>query len=180
MNGDVDEAEPDNGDAVVPQPEPPSRYGALLTHSRGQAVVHPTRDTWLEVARSARGEGFDHLTDITAVDFLAYKAGRDLPAGIKPERFEVVANLSSMAGRQRIRMRVQVPEDDPTLPSLFDVWPGSETPEREVYDMFGVVFIDHPDMCRILMPDDWVGHPLRKDFAVGRIPVQFKDEGMRR
>ncbi len=180
MSGQPDEAEPDGGDDVVSRPESLTRYGAPLTHSHGQVVIHPTRDTWLEVAESARVEGFDHLTDITAVDFLTYEAGRDLPDGVEPERFEVVATLSSMASRERIRMRVQVPEDDPTLPSLFDVWPGSETPEREVYDMFGVVFVDHPDMCRILMPDDWVGHPLRKDFAIGRIPVQFKDEGMRR
>ena len=76
--------------------------------------------------------------------------------------------------RQRIRLRVQVPGDDPTCPSLFSLHPGTEAMEREVFDMFGVVFEGHPDMTRILMPEDWVGHPLRKDYDSGRIPVQFK------
>ena len=69
---------------------------------------------------------------------------------------------------------MQVPEDDPTLPTLFTLHPGVENPEREVFDMFGISFTDHPDPSRILMPDEWEGHPLRKDDAVGRIPVQFK------
>ncbi len=72
-------------------------------------------------------------------------------------------------------MRVQVPESEPTLPTLFDLHPGTEAMEREVYDMFGISFDDHPDMTRILMPEDWEGYPLRKDYAVGSIPVQFKD-----
>ncbi len=172
-------AEPDGSTETEDDPTPPAplRYGAPLTDSRGQAVVHPSRDTWLEVAEAALNDGFDHLTDVTAVDFLEYPGRRDLPDGVEPQRFEVVALLSNIATRERIRMRVQVPVDDPTVPTLFDLWPGSETPEREVFDMFGISFVDHPDLCRILMPDDWVGHPLRKDYAVGRIPVQFKDQG---
>jgi NADH-quinone oxidoreductase subunit C len=71
-------------------------------------------------------------------------------------------------------VRVQVPESEPTVPSLFDVHPGTEAMEREVYDMFGITFDGHPDLSRILMPEDWIGHPLRKDYAVGQIPVQFK------
>ena len=67
------------------------------------------------------------------------------------------------------------PADDPTVPTLFDVHPGTEAMEREVFDMFGIVFTDHPDLTRILMPEDWEGHPLRKDYEVGAIPVQFKD-----
>jgi len=170
----------DSEDDAAEQSGDPTRYGAPLSDSFGQAVVHPSRDSWLEVASEALADRFDHLTGVTAVDFLTYGVARDLPAGIEPERFEVVALISNISSRERIRLRVQVPEDDPTLPSLFDLWPGSETPEREVYDMFGITFVDHPDMCRVLMPDDWVGHPLRKDFAVGRIPVQFKAEGTSR
>jgi NADH-quinone oxidoreductase subunit C len=69
---------------------------------------------------------------------------------------------------------VQVPEDDPVVPSLFSVHAGTEALEREVFDMFGITFTDHPDLTRILMPEDWIGHPLRKDYDSGRIPVQFK------
>ncbi len=64
--------------------------------------------------------------------------------------------------------------DDPVLPSLFDLWPGTEAMEREAFDMFGIRFDGHPDLTRILMPEDWIGHPLRKDYDVGAIPVQFK------
>ena len=71
-----------------------------------------------------------------------------------------------------------MPEDDPTLPTLFDLHPGTEAMEREVFDMFGITFTDHPDMTRILMPEDWEGHPLRKDYAVGSIPVQFKSDAV--
>ena len=91
-----------------------------------------------------------------------------------PERFEVVVNLLSLAERRRVRVRVQVPESDPRLPSIYELHPGSEAMERETYDMFGIVFDGHPDLSRILMPDDWEGHPLRKDYGIGRIPVQFK------
>jgi NADH:ubiquinone oxidoreductase subunit C len=97
-----------------------------------------------------------------------------LPDAIERERFELVVVLISHDRRERIRLRVQVPESDPRMPSLFGVFPGAEAPEREVYDMFGITFDDHPDLNRILMPEDWEGHPLRKDYAVGRIPVEFK------
>lgn len=176
--GEVDE--PDEPEEVEPKPGPPTRFGAPLSESNGMATIHPEPEQWAEVAEAAREDGFDHLTDVTAVDYLTYAAPRQLPAGIEAQRFEVVAHLSKMSTRERLRLRVQVAADDPTIPTLFDVWPGAETLEREVYDMFGIVFDGHPDMSRILMPDDWTGHPLRKDYAVGRIPVQFKDEGMKR
>ena len=153
------------------------RYGAPVgadRPSRGQAVVHPSRSQWCDVAAAARTDGFDQLIDLTAVDYLTYGADRSLPEGVQPERFEVVAGLMSHARRERLRMRVQVPADDPTLSTLFDLWPGAESLEREVFDMFGIVFAGHPDMSRILMPEDWSGYPLRKDYDSGQIPVQFK------
>jgi NADH-quinone oxidoreductase subunit C len=101
--------------------------------------------------------------------------GRELPAGVVAERFEVVVNLLSLSRRERVRVRVQVPDSDPYCPSLFDVYPGTEAMEREAYDLFGVVFSGHPDLSRILMPEEWEGHPLRKDYGVGRVPVQFKE-----
>jgi len=112
--------------------------------------------------------------DLTAVDYLAFP-DRTLPADVVAERFEVVVNFLDISAGRRIRVRVQVPGDDPTLPTLFDIHPGTEAMEREAFDMFGITFTDHPDLSRILMPEDWEGHPLRKDYEVGSIPVQFKE-----
>lgn len=137
------------------------------------AVRHVARDDYLATVKALADEGYVMCVDLTAVDYLAHR-DRVVPDGVVAERFEVVVNLLDMRHRRRTRLRVQVPESDPTLPSLFDVHPGTEAMEREVFDMFGIAFTDHPDLTRILMPEDWVGHPLRKDYAVGRIPVQFK------
>ncbi len=155
-------------------PEPLREHGALVTVSRGQKVLHTTRDDLRRLVGALTADGFGQLIDVTAVDYSAAERARQLPDGVAPERFELVVNLLSHARRERVRIRVQVPAEDPHVPSLFDLHPGSEALEREVYDMFGIVFDDHPDMSRILMPEDWIGFPLRKDYAVGRIPVQFK------
>ena len=141
--------------------------------SRGQAVVFVPRDRYLAVMKQLVDDGFTMCVDLTAVDYISHP-GRSLPEGVQAERFEVVANLLSMQRRERLRVRVQVPESDPVLASLFDLHPGTEAMEREVFDMFGISFSGHPDLTRILMPEDWDGHPLRKDYAQGRIPVQFK------
>jgi NADH-quinone oxidoreductase subunit C len=139
-----------------------------------QVVLHVARDEYLETVKRLVDDGYTMCVDLTGVDYLE-RPGRELPDGMVAERFEVVVNLLDMRGRRRIRLRVQVPEADAVLPTLFDVYPGTEAMEREVFDMFGVEFTDHPDLTRILMPEDWIGHPLRKDYAVGRIPVQFKE-----
>jgi NADH-quinone oxidoreductase subunit C len=150
-------------------------HGAPVTSSAGQRVVHPGRDELHTVVRALRDDdGFNMCLDVTGVDYLSYEADRGLPEGIAAERFEVVVTLMSHSLRERLRLRTQVPEADPTVPSLFDVHPGTEAMEREVFDLFGIAFEGHPDLTRILMPEDWVGHPLRKDEAIGRIPVQFK------
>ncbi|MGI9624454.1 MAG: NADH-quinone oxidoreductase subunit C [Acidimicrobiales bacterium] len=165
------EAETNDDEAAVAAVE--HRYGAPVSESRDQQVIHPTRDHLIEVVESIRDDGFEMCIDVTAVDYLEHP-NRELPDVVQPERFEVVVGFISHKNRARLRLRVQVPEDDPTLPSLFDLYPGTEALEREVYDMFGIVFVGHPDMTRILMPEDWRGHPLRKDYEVGAIPVQFK------
>lgn len=154
------------------QPDEPTMHGALRADSCGQVVLHPSRDQYLAVVRALLDETFAICADLTAVDYLLHM-GRPLPASIAPERFELVVNLLSIERRQRVRLRVQVPESDPSVPSLFDMYPGTEAMEREAYDMFGIRFTDHPDLTRILMPEDWDGHPLRKDYDQGRIPVQF-------
>lgn len=163
------DAEPET---VVAEPE--LLHGAPVTWSRGQVVLHPSREDYVALVRQLRDEGYFTCLDLCCVDYLGYTASRDLPVGIAPERFEVVVMLINHTDRARLRLRVQVPVDDAVMPSLFQVHPGMENPEREVFDMFGLDFTGHPDMSRILMPDEWEGHPLRKDYDVGRIPVQFK------
>ncbi len=140
----------------------------------GQRVAFVDRDRLVETVRTLRHEGWIQCLDVTGVDYLT-SPRRSLPAGVAPERFEVVVTLINHTLGERLRLRVQVPEGDPEVPSLFNEHPGSEAMEREVFDMFGISFSGHPDLTRILMPEDWKGHPLRKDYAVGRIPVQFKD-----
>jgi NADH-quinone oxidoreductase subunit C len=150
------------------------RRGVPVTSSGNQEVLHPTREQLVDLVRALRDDdGFVMCAEVIGVDHLTYPADRGLPDGVEPERFEVVVLLRTAAG-ERLRLRVQVPADEPTCPSLFDVHPGTEAPERETYDLFGIRFDGHPDMTRILMPEDWDGHPLRKDYEVGQIPVQFK------
>jgi len=132
---------------------------------------------YLKTITALRGEGFEMCVDLTAVDYLTHP-GRsispEVASQITLERFELVVNLLSLSQRRRVRLRVQVSETDPVIDSAFDVYPGTEAMEREVFDMFGIKFNGHPDLTRILMPEDWQGHPLRKDYAQGNIPVQFK------
>ena len=157
----------------MPVDEDALLHGCPLVESRGQQVLFVGRDRYLEVLRLLTDEGFAMCVDLTAVDYSKFM-DRDLPEGIDAERFEVVVNLLDVSARRRMRVRVQVPESEPVVPSLFDLHPGTEAMEREVFDMFGIAFIDHPDPSRILMPEDWIGHPLRKDYETGSIPVQFK------
>ena len=167
-------AESEAAESAGPEPETEELHGHPVTWSRGQKVVHPGREDLVSLVKTLRDEGWLMCLDVTAVDHLLNEAPRRLPAGIEAERFELVVVLISHNERQRLRLLVQVPEDDPVVSTLFELHPGTEAMEREVFDMFGIRFDGHPDLTRILMPEDWDGHPLRKDFAVGRIPVQFK------
>lgn len=148
---------------------------APLTWSRGQEVVHPTRAGYFATVSAFKDAGYVTCSDLCAVDYLTAKDRRPLPEGIASERFEIVVSLLSIERAQRIRLRIQVPESDLSIDSLFYLYPGTENMEREVFDLFGITFNNHPDMTRILMPPDWEGHPLRKDFGVGRVPVQFRE-----
>jgi NADH-quinone oxidoreductase subunit C len=154
--------------------EPALLHGLPLEEVRGQPVVHATPSSYLALAKALADEGYGMCHDLCAVDYLGHP-GRTLPAGMAAERFEVVVTLQDLGRARRIRIRVQVPEAEPVVPSLFDLWPGTEAMEREAFDLLGITFDGHPDLTRILMPEDWVGHPLRKDYDTGRIPVQFKD-----
>jgi NADH-quinone oxidoreductase subunit C len=132
--------------------------------SHGQDVARVPGEDWEDFARAAKEAGFEVCSDVTAVDRMRSR----------PERYEVVASLLSMSHQARLRMITGVGRENPVVASLTPIWPGAGYAEREVYDMFGIGFEGHPDLTRILMPDDWEGHPLRKDFAVGSVPVQFK------
>lgn len=150
--------------------------GSVAVDSFGQTVVHIPRESWQEAVRFLKEEQqFTQCSDITAVDQLL-RPGRPLPAGVDPERFEVVANFLSHPLNRRIRFVSQVPDGAGCeIQSLFDLFPGTELPEREIFDLFGIRFAGHPDLVRLLLPDDWEGHPLRKDDAPSRVPVQFKE-----
>jgi len=147
-------------------------HGCPTGESRGQTTIFPSLGQYLTLVKKLADEGFNMCADLTAVDYLTHP-GRPLPEGVSAERFELVVNLLSLDRRERLRVRVQIAESD-VIASLFDLYPGTEAMEREVFDMFGLQFSGHPDLTRILMPEDWDGHPLRKDYEIGQIPVQFK------
>ena len=128
-----------------------------------QDVAEVPRDRLVEFAAAAHEAGYRMFVDLCAVDYLS-----------RDPRFEVVVTLLSLEPPARLRIRVPVPGADPSVPSITGVYPGANFYEREAYDLFGIDFPGHPDLSRILLPDDWEGHPLRKDYAVGSVPVHFK------
>ncbi|MDA8271988.1 MAG: NADH-quinone oxidoreductase subunit C [Actinomycetota bacterium] len=136
-------------------------------------VLHVERLNYLATVTDLKNQGYEMCVDVVGVDYLT-NMDRPLPEDVIHERFEVVASLLSLSKRSRVRIRVQVPQDDPTIETLFFLYPGTEAMEREVYDLMGITFLNHPDLTRILMPEGWEGHPLRKDYSIGSVPVQFK------
>jgi NADH-quinone oxidoreductase subunit C len=130
-----------------------------------EAVVTVDAPHWGEVARWLEAEGgFGFLSDL---------CGADWPH--RQPRFDVVVTLTDMDTPRRLRIVVGVPDGSPpAAPSVTGIWPGANWFERETYDLFGIVFEGHPDLRRILMPDEWEGHPLRKDYSVGKVPVEYK------
>lgn len=128
-------------------------------------VQHIEVNEYHDHIKSLLEEGYEMMMDLTAVDWFRKKE----------PRFEVVINLLSLSKNLRKTIKVEVPDENLTIPSITDIYPGANFYEREVFDMFGIVFENHPELTRILMPDDWIGHPLRKDYGSGRIPVQFKN-----
>ena len=122
-------------------------------------------DDYFQKVEELKNNGFEMMVDLTAVDWFRKKE----------PRFEIVVQFLSTSKNSRKTVKVFVNDEDLTLPSITDIYPSANFYEREAYDMFGIVFEDHPDLTRILMPDDWEGHPLRKNYGSGRIPVQFKN-----
>ena len=172
----TDTAAPDEVAETDAPPEPPRRLGAVVADLHGVEVLFPTVDGYHDLVAALRDEGFVMCIDVCGVDYLT-NPGRSLPDGVTAERFEVVVNLIDHGVPRRARIRVQVPAAEPVVPTIYDIHPGADAMERETFDMFGIVFDGHPDLSRILMPEEWIGYPLRKDHAQGKIPVQFKAPG---
>jgi len=129
-----------------------------LKEFRDEVTLVVRRELIVEISRFLRDEPellYDFLSDLCGVDW----PGR-------PERFEVVYNLYSLRNKSRLRLKVRLPESDPTVSSVSDVWPTANWHEREAFDLFGIRFAGHPDLRRILNPDDFGGFPYRKDFPI--------------
>jgi NADH-quinone oxidoreductase subunit C len=128
----------------------------------GQVGVSLKREMIKDVCRFLHDDpslAMDHLADLTAVDFSRYP-------GDTGERFEVVYNMISTVHRHRIRIKVRLPESDPRIDSVASIWHTADWHERETFDLMGITFVGHPDLRRILLPEDWEGHPLRKEYPL--------------
>jgi NADH-quinone oxidoreductase subunit C len=133
---------------------------------RGELTLHVKPEAVLEVARVLRNDPnlrFELLSSVSGVDYPAQE-----------NRLHAVYHLTSLTYRRRLRVEAAVSVEDPHLPSVCPVYPTADFHERETWDMFGIVFDGHPGLTRILMPDDWPGHPQRKDYPLGGIPVEYK------
>ena len=133
---------------------------------RDELTYHVNRDHLVGLCRTLRDDPalrFELLSSVSGVDYLH-----------TPDRLHSVYHLTSMTYRRRLRLEVSVGVDDPHVPSVTSVYPTADWQERETWDMFGIIYDGHPALTRILMPDDWDGHPQRKDYPLGGIPVEYK------
>ena len=134
---------------------------------RGEITFFVRRDALVDVARHLRDDDklrFEFCSSVSGVHY-PHDKGREL---------HVAYHLLSMSYRRRIRLEVTTPDDDRHIPSVVSIYPTADWHERETWDFFGVIFDGHPALTRILMPDDWIGHPQRKDYPLGGIPVEYK------
>ena len=144
------------------------RFGGAIveTHDhRGELTATVARDALLGVLALCKDDAalaFDVLMDLTAVDYQKFPGREDGP------RFEVVYHLYSIARNHRLRLKVRVDEDDARVPSAAALWPIANWLEREVFDLYGIRFRNHPDLRRLLLYEEFVGHPLRKDYPINR------------
>jgi NADH-quinone oxidoreductase subunit C len=141
-----------------------TRFTALRQDFRDQAILVVSLENILPAAQALRDEfGFALLADETAVDY-----------GVEADpRFHVVYQFRDITRNLLVTLRVPVSGSTPTAPSLVPIYPNANWLEREIWDMFGITFTGHPDLRRIIMPYDWEGHPLRKDYPLGYEEVQF-------
>ena len=145
----------------------PSFHDAIerVVVDRGELTLHVRREKLVEVSQILRDElKFEMCLGVSGAHY-PDESGRELRA---------LYPLLSLTRNQRIRIEVAAPDSDPHIPSVVAIWAGNNWHERETYDMFGIVFDGHPALTRIFMPDDWNGHPQRKDYPLGGIPVEYK------
>ena len=137
--------------------------GTSMQHGQAMLEIAPSAaHDVLGFLKSAASEPWDFLSSVHACDYLP-----------EEPRLGVHWQLLSMERLDRLGVKARLGIEDPVVPSVVDLWPGADFQEREVYDMFGVVFDGHPDLRRILMPEDYEGHPQRRDFPIGGEPVLF-------
>jgi len=154
VTDDLERAYPDFADAIE-----------RVVVDRGELTLHIKRERLVEVSLILRDKlKFEMNMGVSGVHY-PEDTNRELHA---------VYHLLSITNNQRIRLEVSVADIDPHIPSLVEVWAGSNWNERETFDMFGIIFDGHPGLTRILMPDDWQGHPQRKDYPLGGINVEYK------
>lgn len=127
----------------------------LISDTGAEIRLRSSREKVRETVVAVREAGYRLLVDAFAVDY-----------PLRRDRFEVVYQFTEVLGSGRVFLHVSVPEDDPHVPSVTDLVPGVSWPEREMFDLFGLVFDGHPNLKRLLMPEDWEGHPLRKDYPI--------------
>ena len=154
-----------------------ARADVLLSwdEERGEASATIAPEALLDTCAWLKEmHGFARLSDITAVDTLVYPVAMPGQITRGTPRFGVIYHLAARPpGTMRLRLRVFVPESEAVVPSIVPLWPGANFFEREIYDLMGITFVGHPDLRRIMMPEDWIGHPLRKDMSIGGEPVEF-------
>jgi NADH-quinone oxidoreductase subunit C len=133
---------------------------------RDEITFHVGREHLLGMVKTLRDDPslrFELMSSMSGVDYLGTE-----------NRLHAVYHLTSMTYRRRIRLEVSVSVEDPHIPSIVAVYPTADWQEREAWDLFGIIFDGHPGLTRIMMPDDWIGHPQRKDYPLGGIPVEYK------
>ncbi|KDN19698.1 NADH-quinone oxidoreductase subunit C [Amycolatopsis rifamycinica] len=153
--------------AALAERKIPAEAILQTTVDRGEITFYVAREHLPAIAKTLRDDGglrFELLSSVSGVDY-----GVDVP-----QRLHAVYHFTSLTYRRRIRLEVALDVEDAHVPSLVETYPTADWQERETWDMFGIVFDGHPALTRILMPDDWDGHPQRKDYPLGGIPVEYK------
>jgi NADH-quinone oxidoreductase subunit C len=135
---------------------------------RGEMTMHVQREGLLQLLRTLRDDPNLRFELLSSVDGVHY------PDDVTGRPLHSVYHLTSMTYRRWLRLEVAVPDNDPHVPSATGIYPTADWQERETWDLMGIVYDGHPALTRILMPDDWVGHPQRKDYPLGGIPVEYK------